>query len=352
MTPTVPLPGGDPLTPPSGYNGGQQPQPPVQQGPSAQYGIPEGFDHAAFQHAQKYTENTGTQISPDQFYQYAGYQPGQAVPQSLQSAYQQLYKHTAFYRPDGTATSAAPPSAILFPNYRSPGTYQEAGPAVRAQDYMSENVEASPLYNWQKQQGEESLARLASARGYTNSGREAQGVSDYISRISAEEVERQRAQANVDAKTENERRLFNTRYGNEHTFRAAQDFNNYSSAQSGLFANLALDSANRQERLSNTQYGRMTGLIDRMLLQSPFSAGVGANSSAGNAIQANASAAASLLGQLGSAAAGSIVPQYTGADNSGSQGFNIYGNYANSVNDGRFYSDSFNNIFNSAKGVF
>jgi hypothetical protein len=232
--------------------------------------MPEGFDHAAFTGAQKRTESLGTQITPDEFYSYAGHQAGSPVPQSLQNTYSQLYKHTSFYNPDGSFTSKAPPSAIMFPRYQSPGTYQAMQPAAKVEDFIPQNVQGSPLYEWQKQEGQKALAQLASARGYTNSGREQAGVSDLVSRLTAEETERVRQQAGVNAQSENARRSLNTQLGNEFTFKAAQDQNGYNQNQSNVFTNLATDSADRQERLGNTQFNRLMQVIQTMLGQSPY----------------------------------------------------------------------------------
>lgn len=311
---------------------------------SAAFGLPEGFDHAAFQGAQKRTESLGTQITPDEFYSYAGYKAGQDVPQSLRNTYSQLYKHTSFYNPDGSFTSAAPASAITFPRYQSPGTYQPQESIAKVSDYIPQNIQGSPLYEWQRSEGEKALARMASARGYTNSGREQQGVADLVNRLTAEESERIRQQAAIDAQRENERRVMNTQLGNQYTFGAARDANNYNTTQANLFSNLALDSADRQERLSNTQFDRLMTVINSMLGQSPFDAGVNANSNAASAVQQNATAAAGILGQLGSAVASGIRPQYS-PDNSGSNAFNIYGNYSNSVNNGRLFSDFLGSFF-------
>ena len=321
------------------YNAPQQPQ----QGGAN--GLPGGFDHAGFQGAQTRTEQNGTQISPDEFYRFAGVGAGQEVSGALKNTYQQLYKDTAFYNPDGGYTSRAPGTAIMFPNYVSPGSYQAAGPAAQAKDFIPQDITGSPLYQWQQQQGEKALSRLASAGGYANSGREIGAVSDFTESNIAKESERVRQQANLSADRENQRRLFNTDRGNQFTMRSAQDKNSYMGAQSGLYSKLALDSADRQERLSNTQYGRLTGLLDRMMAQSPYSSGVGANSSAANSIQSNANAASGILGQLGSAYASGIVPNYQGAGDGGSGAFNLYGNYANDVNDGRLFNDFLGGLF-------
>jgi hypothetical protein len=66
------------------------------------------------------------------------------------------------------------------------------------QAYEPKFYEGSPLYQFQKQQGQKDLEKLMAARGLTGSGAEVQANSDFLSKLGAEESEKARQYA-VDA---------------------------------------------------------------------------------------------------------------------------------------------------------
>lgn len=63
------------------------------------------------------------------------------------------------------------------------------------QAYEPKFYEGSPLYQFQKQQGQKDLEKLMAARGLTGSGAEVQANSDFLSKLGADESEKARQYA-------------------------------------------------------------------------------------------------------------------------------------------------------------
>ncbi len=98
-------------------------------------------------------------------------------------------------------TTTPPPTSTQadLSNYQSPMTkalLESLGQGMNSmRAYEPQYFEGSPLYKFQKEQGQKDLAKLMAARGLTGSGAEIQGYSDFLGKIGAEESEKQRQYA-------------------------------------------------------------------------------------------------------------------------------------------------------------
>jgi hypothetical protein len=93
-------------------------------------------------------------------------------------------------------------------NYQSPMTKMLLEALGQGQNsmraYEPQFFEGSPLYKFQKEQGQKDLAKLMAARGLTGSGAEVQGYSDFLGKIGAEESEKQRQYSEAQMNRNNE----------------------------------------------------------------------------------------------------------------------------------------------------
>ena len=275
---------------------------------------PENFDEAGFQALQGTTAAEGTQITPQQALSFG-------IPLSQ---YGNLYQNTSWYNPDGTLTANAPqwlrpevapdPAAdILFPETTLPefvdrtvqvgpsplAAFTPTTPSQSYRDFLPEDITATPLYEFQKQELLDELAKLHSARGLTNSGAELENNRRGLTQLLAEETERQRQAAEAQAIRQQERDIINTRLGTDVNAlnvrnqlqqllaQAGYDQDNISREQElGLtraaLANtgatdiadrllqLRLDTADRAERRDIDQFNRLMDLLDLQLSFNPM----------------------------------------------------------------------------------
>lgn len=109
-----------------------------------------------------------------------------------------------------------PDIPTIMANYSSPMTqalmnaFKQGTNTMRA--YEPKNFEGSPLYQFQKQQGQRDIEKLMAARGLTNSGAEIDANSKFLNELGATEAEKQRQYAEAEAQRANNAMQFIANY--------------------------------------------------------------------------------------------------------------------------------------------
>ena len=91
----------------------------------------------------------------------------------------------------------------MMSGYRSPMTdalmkaFSQGTSTMNA--YLPQNYEGSPMYQFQKEQGQKDLSKLMAARGLTNSGAEIEANSKFLNELGATESEKARQYAENEA---------------------------------------------------------------------------------------------------------------------------------------------------------
>jgi hypothetical protein len=128
--------------------------------------------------------------------------PSSPIPGGMDPAATPAPQPASTPTPEATTTTAdttptAAPADLT--NYKSPMTQallDALGQGINSmRAYEPKFFEGSPLYQFQKEQGQKDLSKLMAARGLTGSGAEVQGYSDFLSKIGADESEKQRQYA-------------------------------------------------------------------------------------------------------------------------------------------------------------
>ena len=180
-----------------------------------------------------------------------------------------------------TKTAYKPPVNAPMPNAQvptpeapAPTTPAHTTPAVETPtfksvyDFMPKDYTATPMYQFQKEQGSKDLARLMASRGLTNSGAEIEANSKFLNQLGAQESERAMGVADRDAsrydtQAQNEATLGYNR-GNDQWTRI-MDLLNYSQRNSpydsGVAANdkiagLKVDQGQNMSNYLKDAYGR------------------------------------------------------------------------------------------------
>lgn len=145
----------------------------------------------------------------------AGPTPEQQAQQQAQQQFNQqaMFPGISGQLPAAPTAPQAPQLNMTVPtaptNLQAPefGAAPQA-PSLRVTDqlgsiesYLPSSIEASPFYQWQLQQQEKILGQRAAARGYQDSGLEEQLYSDAVSRLTAEESQRQWERAKAEAES-------------------------------------------------------------------------------------------------------------------------------------------------------
>lgn len=156
------------------------------------------------------------------------------------------------YKPPAATTPAPETAQPTTPPPTTTPPADTAAPAVETPtfksvyDFMPKDYTATPMYEFQKQQGSKDLARLMAARGLTNSGAEIEANSKFLNQLGAQEAERAMGTALNDA----------NRYDNQSQYDATQSYNR-----------------------GNDQWTRMMDLLNYTQRNSPYESGVNANNS-------------------------------------------------------------------------
>lgn len=99
--------------------------------------------------------------------------------------------------PDAGSTTPPPPVETTQP---APTTPAPETPTFKSvYDFMPKDITATPMYQFQKEQGMKDLNRLMAARGLTNSGAEIEANSKFLNQLGAQEAERAMGVAGTDA---------------------------------------------------------------------------------------------------------------------------------------------------------
>lgn len=140
-------------------------------------------------------------------------------------------------------------------------------------------VEASPLYQFQKQQGLSELGRLMAARGKVGSGAEVEGNARLLNELGAQEAQRQSTVAQQEA----DRLARMSEFEAGRTDRASEFDTTrrdvYDTSTSGRVLDMQRDEQQRRERERQQGFEEQSWAIDRMLGQSPMSMAYDATSS-------------------------------------------------------------------------
>jgi len=136
----------------------------------------------------------------------------------------------------------------------TPGMTQGVAPTQDATfktsyDFVPTNYQANPLYNWQKTEGLNSMAKLNSSRGLTGSGAEMEANAKFLGELGAKEGDRALNQAQVDA----------SRYDN-----------------------YAQNEATRRYNMGNDQWSRLMDVMNYQQKNSPYASAVDGMNNYGN----------------------------------------------------------------------
>lgn len=100
-------------------------------------------------------------------------------------------------QPDAGSPTPPPPVDSTQP---APTTPAPETPTFKSvYDFMPKDYTATPMYQFQKEQGSKDLARLLASRGLTNSGAEIEANSKFLNQLGAQEAERASGIAGTDA---------------------------------------------------------------------------------------------------------------------------------------------------------
>lgn len=170
-------------------------------------------------------------------------------------------------QPDAGSATPPPPPVDSAPAPTTPAVEQPTFKSIY--DFMPKDYTATPMYQFQKEQGSKDLARLLASRGLTNSGAEIEANSKFLNQLGSQEAERASGIAGTDAsrydnQAQNEA-VMGYNKGNDQWTRI-MDLLNYSQRnnpyESGVQANdkiagLKVDSGKNTEGYMKDAYGRV-----------------------------------------------------------------------------------------------
>ncbi|NDC39004.1 MAG: hypothetical protein EBZ48_13295 [Proteobacteria bacterium] len=126
-----------------------------------------------------------------------------------------------------------------------------------AQAYEPKFYEGSPLYQFQKQQGQRDLEKLMAARGLTGSGAEVQANSDFLSKLNADESEKARQYAEEAANRQNQAMQFLANFDKEERQSQLEQWNKNTDRQ----IDMQQFDANRQDRRNEVVSNFLTNIL-------------------------------------------------------------------------------------------
>jgi len=269
-----------------------------------------------FHRRQAETEATQTQISP---YEMLAHGEDMGI-------YNQLYGPSAWWTAEGKRTALAPEGLEEW-DLSDPAVREQIQAAQNTNDenlarmfptlfgnelqWLPENYQGSPMYQWQKQQGQKELNNLLSARGLVGSGAELETNAQLQAALNASEADR---------------------------------ISDLLEAEGGRFQTLLQNAANSSERQGDEGWNRLMGILNFLGTTSPMSSAYGAASQSGS----NAISIAQALANLGLSAASAGGPEVlpTGENTSGiSMLNNLFGNQ-NNLTTGNLITSMLGTLFN------
>lgn len=217
-------------------------------------------------------------------------------------------RNPAVQAPVTTPTTQTP--AVSTPTTMQPAS-DPNGTFKSTYDFVPKDYAADPIYNWQKTEGLDSLAKLNSSRGLTGSGAELENNRKFLTELAAREGDRGLTQASTDA---------------------------------GRYDTYAQNNANRQYMQGNDQWSRIMDILNYQQKNSPFNQAVAGLNQYGtlgmDQGKYDASVLASLFKKVGSSGGGGvgpfIPPQPSGPDHTMS---NLYAASSGQQNNQGYASD-------------
>ena len=212
----------------------------------------------------------------------ADYKPGQLVPQDPAASNPVTQDPAASAGPvdtsggtvGGNAGSGSTEPTTTTPydwsNYQSPMTKALLEAFASGSNTMRANepqfFEGSPMYQFQKEQGQKDLSKLLAARGLTGSGAEVTGYSDFLQKLGAEEADKQRQYADKEA----DRRQAALQYIADYDKSERETLRNQANVDTDRGINLSQFDATRNDAWRAQQLNTLMGILGLQAQTSPL----------------------------------------------------------------------------------
>jgi hypothetical protein len=232
------------------------------------------------------------------------------------------------------------PEAIMA-NYQSPMTqalmkaFQQGTNTMGS--YLPENFEGSPMYKFQKEQGQKDIEKLMAARGLTASGAEVEANSKFLSELNATESEKQRQYAEAEAQRAQNAMQFISQYDQSERQNLLSQLNTNLDRRNSL-AQFETNRRDAAKQLNINTLLEILGLQSRNNVANMSYQGMGQQSAYTQALMK--ALAGFQANNYARRSGGGTPPPMKPYDSSNLELFRLFGNYSNNAD----FTSAINNL--------